>query len=406
MQLRTKILAFADWYLPGCKGGGSVSAIANLIELLGAQWSFHVVTRDRDLADPSPYRGVSADRWVPVGKAQVFYTADLSFRNLRRRIREVEPEILYLNSFFSRLSIKTLLLCRLGLLPPTAVLLAPRGEFLAGALQAKSLRKRIYTGLARWTGLCRHLLWQASSIQEREQICRMFPRDVGPSGHRVHVARDVPGTNISQMQLLPARPEKQLRAARLIFLSRISRNKNLSFALDVLTGLKGSVALDIYGPVGDPAYWNKCSERAAAMPPNVVVRYCGVVPHHSVHRLLTRYDFLVLPSAGENFGHAILEALAAGCPVVTSDQTPWCGLEASGAGWELPLNDRQRWQAVLQSCIEMGPETYAVLSEQARRYASAWICSTPFGKEHLWLFREAMASKPPWSASEQPIQTL
>jgi glycosyltransferase involved in cell wall biosynthesis len=38
------------------------------------------------------------------------------------------------------------------------------------------------------------------------------------------------------------------------------------------------------------------------------------------------YDFFVLPTIGENFGYVFLEALAAGCPLITSDRTPWTTL--------------------------------------------------------------------------------
>ena len=46
-----KIFAFADWYLPGRKGGGAVTALANLVELLGDEFDFYVFTRDRDSQD-------------------------------------------------------------------------------------------------------------------------------------------------------------------------------------------------------------------------------------------------------------------------------------------------------------------------------------------------------------------
>ena len=43
---------------------------------------------------------------------------------------------------------------------------------------------------------------------------------------------------------------------------------------------------------------------------------------------LGRSDLFLLPTGGENFGHAIFEALACGVPALISDQTPWRGLAA------------------------------------------------------------------------------
>jgi hypothetical protein len=79
-----RVLALADWYLPGCKGGGSVSAISSLIELLGDEFQFYVLTRNRDSTEARSYADIEFDQWVPVGKAKTLYTARLSFRSNRR----------------------------------------------------------------------------------------------------------------------------------------------------------------------------------------------------------------------------------------------------------------------------------------------------------------------------------
>ena len=51
---------------------------------------------------------------------------------------------------------------------------------------------------------------------------------------------------------------------------------------------------------------------------------------------------LILPTRGENFGHAIVEMLAASRPVLISDKTPWIDLESLGAGYSIPLN-KELW---------------------------------------------------------------
>jgi len=386
----SRILVFADWYLPGCKGGGSVSAISNLIELLGDEFHFYVFTRNRDNTEDQPYADVGFDQWVTVGKAKIFYASELSIRTIRQRIREVEPHIIYLNSFFSRLTMKTLLLRKCGLLPSSAVVLAPRGELSPGALELKSFRKWLYRKLAFPLGLYRNLVWQASSAHERETIqSSSIP---GSSGGQdtILIAPDVPNSDVLSRAYSPQRPKKESGSARFVFLSRISRIKNLEFALELLGSAQGDIELDIYGPIGDPAYWEQCQERIRRLPDGVRVHYKGAVSPDQVIQIFSKYHFQILPTLGENFGYVILEAFAGGCPVLISDQTPWRDLSKVGAGWDLALNDRERWLEAIQSCVEMDQARYELFSQRARSYFEEWMSATPYRLRAVELFQKAL----------------
>src|SRR4051812_13590187 len=101
---------------------------------------------------------------------------------------------------------------------------------------------------------------------------------------------------------------------------------------------------------------------------NIDFKYCGVVEHAGVHETLLGQEVLLLPSYGENFGHAILEALLAGCPVIISDQTPWKGLEASGVGADLPIEDIGRFEAALQKFMDMDDDEYQRWSKRAKEF--------------------------------------
>jgi glycosyltransferase involved in cell wall biosynthesis len=386
-----KILVLADWYLPGRKAGGSVSAIVNLIELLGDEFSFYVITGDHDLGEKTAYAGVRTDRWLPVGKASVLYTSDFSFSKLRRHIVDVAPNVIYLNSFFSRLTRRTLLLRQLGFLPVSAVVLAPRGEFSPGALSLKRLRKWLYQRVTMRTGLYRNLIWQASSDLERQQITAAGIANSTRNRGCLTVTADVPSPHLLKLPVELRRPEKRPGAVRLIFLSRISRMKNLHFALESLAAIRGDVVFDIVGPVEDATYWSACQEQIRVLPKNIVVRWTGPVRHEHVSRAFFQHQFLLLPTLGENFGYVIVEALAAGCPVLISDQTPWRDLRPAGAGWDLPLGRPDLWQNALQECVAMDDESYQRMSQRARSFAEKWCTSSFFHRDSANLFRSALS---------------
>lgn len=385
-----KILILADWYLPGSKAGGPVSAISNLIELVGDEFRFHVITRDRDLTEKSAYPGVRTDHWLPVGKASVLYTSDFSFSNLRRHILDIDPNVIYLNSFFSRLTRRILLLRRLGLLPASAVVLAPRGEFSPGALSLKRLRKWLYQRVTMRTGLYRDLTWEASSDLEKQQITAAGIANGTRNRGCIVVTPHVPSPHLLEFPLELQRPEKRSGAVRLIFLSRISRKKNLHFALKSLAAIRGHVEFEIVGPVEDAGYWAACQEEIRTLPRNIVVSSTGPVRHEHVSRAFFRHHFLLLPTLGENFGYAILEALAAGCPVFISDQTPWRDLRSAGVGWDLPLGRSDLWQDALQECVAMDDKIYQPMSQRARCVAEKWCTSSFFHRDSANLFRSAL----------------
>jgi glycosyltransferase involved in cell wall biosynthesis len=388
--VKPKILVLADWYAPGFKAGGLITALSNLADSIGNVFELYIFTRDRDLTDKRPYPQVRSMEWLSVGSARVMYTSDLSLRHLRERIFEVMPDIIYLNSFFSLLVIKTLFLRKLGMLPGSAVVLAPRGEFSPGAMKIKLLKKTAFTNFALRAGLYRNLIWQATSDLEAENIAQVL-QSAGERGPLIHVASDLPSRDWLRATQQPLKESKRA-GGRFLFVSRISRKKNLLFALDTLANLRGHVEFDIFGPIDDQSYWKDCWLRMKSLPSHVVVRYKGPIPRENIQRTAQSYDFLLLPTQGENFGYIILEAMAAGCPVILSDRTPWKDLSDRGLGWTLPLEDRTLWIRVLQQCIDLEPEIYAAMSYKTREFVESWAKSAHQSNQTTALFNLALRS--------------
>ena len=405
----TRILCVTDWYLPAYKAGGPVRSVSNLISTLaGAEFEFYVLTRDRDLGESSPYADVPLEAWTTRGQARVLYTADHSLSNFRRHINEVKPDIIYLNSFFSTFARKVLLLRRLHLIGSSVVVVAPRGELSPGALQLKSPKKKFYIKVAAAIGLCRNLLWHATAELEKKEIASLLSEYHLEKGSgeeisgRIHVASNIPGggSDVASKRSV----EKKAGHVSFLFISRISPKKNLAYALELLASVRGDVSFDICGPVDDPAYWRICEAAMARLPANVQVHYLGPIPHHEVQQKFSQHHFFLFPTLSENFGHAIAEALSAGCPVVISDATPWRDLERKNVGWDLPLEDRDLWLRVLQQCIDFDDEAYRVMSAASESYFREWARSPSIIQENVELFRHAVAqsSRKPGLQHESP----
>lgn len=361
------MLTLVGTYLPGYKSGGPIRSIASLVGALGDEFRFKVVTRDRDFGDDVPYPGVVPDKWSMVGKGEVKYlnTKALSFRSLRQLLRHERFDVLYINSAFSvNFALKQLILRRLRLIQNTPVVVAPRGQFAAEALKLKRVKKLLFLALAKVGGLYDDVLWHATSAHEVGDIRRIIG-----SPARIVLA-EVPRAGLESAGHRKADAStKGPGTLKVVFLGRIARMKNLDLALSCLAPLRGSVSFDICGPVDDRQYWDECQALMARMPTNIAVRYLGPVPYDELLTKLREYDLFFLPTRGENYGHAIVDALCAGLPVLISDATPWRGLHERGCGWDLSLSDPAAFTTVLQYCLELNESKYAEMSHRALEYA-------------------------------------
>jgi len=385
MAERPTILVFTRWYLPGHRAGGPVQSLSNFIDRFGKEFAIRVITMDRDLGDTHSYTGVDLLGWNPVGNASVKYCLrkNITLLNLRRQIRSLAPDVIYLNSFFDPLFTQRLLLLRrIGAIPAIPIVLAPRGEFSLGALGIKRWRKLIYLAVTKSAGMYRRILWQASTPQEAKDIRRAF-------------ASVSPKTIIVAKNLAPSTlPTKSVSCSHhagtplhLCFLSRISRMKNLDFALSCLREVRSNVSFTIYGPIEDIAYWEECQHRIAMLPINITIEYGGELAHQDVTETLRKHDLFFLPTRGENYGHVVLEALTAGLPVLLSDQTPWLDLERHGVGWAFPLSDIKVFSTTIDLVASLPTNELLTAKRKAMDFAATQIEDSDTIEANRQLFR-------------------
>lgn len=391
-QSRLVVLTFVDYYLPGNKAGGPIRALANLVTALRNEVFFRIVTRDRDLGDTIPYGKTPIGRWHAEGLAEVYYVppAKLGIRTFYRLLKNERYDAIYLNSFFSRISMRVLVLRRLGLVPPKPVVLAPRGELSPGAMGIRRRSKRFYIAFASRFGLADGVTWQASTNLERDHIVAMWNSRKTAAPLPVVVARELHSG--SQCVRGFSRNRKVAGAINIVYVSRISPMKNLLGALRILSSVTAPVTFSIYGPAEDSQYWRACQSAAAALPPNVRVRYCGALAHADVRSVLRDADLFFLPTLGENYGHVIVEALAAGCPVLISTATPWRHLAEAGVGWDIALEDNDGFRHAIEAVAAMDKEEHSAFRARAEEYAAAIADDRVAGEENRALFRGLVGS--------------
>lgn len=391
-QPKPKILVFCDYYLPGYKSGGGMRTIVNMIDRLNDRFDFWVVTRDHDgKLDRRSYKNVSINSWNSIRHAKVFYLSkeNIKISKLRELILFVKPETIYFNSYFATLTIYVLLLRRFKLIPNLNMIVAPCGELSDGGLSLNAAKKKSFTRFAKLSKIYQKVIWKASSVLEKNEIERIKDK-----GGKIFIVPDLsPKTILPDFDQI-SKPRKISGKARLIFLSRFMRKKNFRWLLEHLSGVEGDLEIDIFGPLEDENYWEECRQMIKTLPPNLQIAYKGSIPNEEVGETLLNYQFFILPTLGENFGHVFIEALAAGCPLIISDRTPWSDLKEKEIGWDLPLEKPEKWLEVLNYCINLDDVSYSKLSSQARNFACQWLSAAAVEEDTLEVLRYSLSKAP------------
>lgn len=352
--MKTKILILCDFYLPSVRAGGPVRSISAIVESLKNNFDITIVTRNYDIGMKTPF---NEQELKHDGYQVLYFSNDKLMSGVRNTLVSTQFDIIYFNSFVApQMTIFTLLYLFFKRKP--RLIISPRGELGKGALLIKPKRKKIYIALFKKLFL-KSVEFLASSDSEKNEIQYFFGQKA-----TVTVMPNLT-SHVKSGAVVNLKKENEIS---IVFLSRISRKKNLLGAIEILKNVKGCVHFDVIGPVEDQPYWDECQFVMKQLPENIHVNYRGLCDPDRVIETLKPYDLFFLPSWNENYGHVIVESLAAGCPVLLSDQTPWHDLVNHEAGWEFSLNEPEKFAKEIDRLILMSHLEFSTYKNAASQY--------------------------------------
>jgi len=209
--------------------------------------------------------------------------------------------------------------------------ISPRGMLEQDAVAIRRFRKVIAFSLIERRNLRFAAALHATSDTEVSTLerRRLGPTVfLAPNGVNLEpVARAESETILRTLGLTP-------RDRFILFLGRIHPIKRLDLLAGAARLLRArDVKIVIAGP-------DERGHRASLEPlfaaSGLSTRWIGSVDEQQKRALLGAAKALVLCSDSESFGLAVLEAMAAGVPVVTTDTLPWQELAAEHAGYHVP----------------------------------------------------------------------
>lgn len=213
-------------------------------------------------------------------------------------------------------------------------LLRPCGMLERWSLSRKAWRKRVYAAL-----LERRTLQGAAALHFTADAERVRSETFGSRAPACVVPLGLPRTAYEALPPPGAfrRRLPELAGKRLVlFLGRLHDKKQpdlLLRAFDKLARDFPDAALVLAGP-GDARYVGRLRSEARRLGLEKRVVFPGLLQGRAVQEALVDADLFVLPSLQENFGLAVAEAMAAGCPVVV---TPEVALAPEIEKWEAGL---------------------------------------------------------------------
>ena len=354
-----KIAIFYSGYLPGEKYGGPVTSIYNFTELLGDDHELFIICSNHDLNEQSPYHGI-ASGWNSVGKAKVLYLSDSDYgkQKFSEVLNEIKPDLIYASSIFS--ATQTYPLFDLAKTKAIPMLLAPRGELNNNALSIKKAKKMAYLLLLKVQKKLLPIYFQATSEEEKLNIIQ----NLGVDENRVYLLPNVPA-----LPKHKGRIEKIKGKLNVCFVGRIVENKNLLIALKAVLSAKSYIVFDIFGPIEDKAYFEKCQNVIKSTPENIIITYKGIIPSSKMGSIYPNYDCMISPTKFENYGQAIVEAMLHDVPVIISKgTTPWDDINNNNSGYIVPIDDIDEYTKRIEALADMDTIQYRAQIERLRDY--------------------------------------
>ena len=377
-----KVLILAEHFAPAYKAGGIVRCLENMVVLLQDHYRFFILTSNNNLDKSELLQGVTHDTWTTFAESsRVFYASRKAQRveTIKQALETIQPDVVYINGLYSVFfTLLPLWLSQTSRFKPLVVL-APWGMLHSGCLCIKPVKKKIYFGLFKFLGLSKYVQWHATNLQERNDILRMFGRHVN-----VTIANALPACMPTSLHTL----KKTDNVLRLVTISLVAHKKGHLRVIKALKELQGEIEAEyhIYGPIKDADFWQSCVQQIDSIQSSIKIVYHGFLNPTNVFPVIREHHVFVLHSDGENFCQSIYEALAAGRPVITSDQTPWNELQKEKAGWNVRLNDFSSLKDSIREAYSMKQTEYNTFCEGAQEKAKRFAIGCNMKKQYEQLF--------------------
>jgi glycosyltransferase involved in cell wall biosynthesis len=368
--------------------GGPSRALADIeralaargIEVTTATTNGDGDTRTLPLPCGVPIATACATRWY-FSRSTVFYSVSAGLgRWLKDNIEAFD--VVHAHALFSFAPVAAAFLARRASVP---YVLRPLGVLAPyGMTQRHPFLKKVS-----FTLIERRLIESASAVHFTSSAEQAEAEALGLKCKGIVIPL---GINLNGMATGEVLPKKPSDALNLLFLSRIDPKKNLEGvlqALQLVLAKKLDVTLSIAGN-GHAQYIKSLQLLARDLAIDSHVNWLGYVEGQRKSDVLAAASAFVLPSYSENFGIAVVEALAAGLPCLVSRGVAiWSEIDKAGAGVVVSTAPREIAAGIEK--ILSNKRGISEMSVAARSLASSAFSMDAMGARLEDLYRDILA---------------
>jgi glycosyltransferase involved in cell wall biosynthesis len=375
--------------------GGPTTALFGMVRALRALGiEVEVATTDADISGNLP---VPIGRKIVEQNVPIYYFRCPTLRKygcspaltrwLRAHIREYN--LVHIHDVFAHPTLPAAASARKAAVP---YIIRPCGQLDPWSLRKNSFLKRTFLALAGQRILQHAAAIHATSEPEKasiEQLGINVPVVTIPLGIEA-----LPESDSSLKGLFRERHPELGDRKVILFLSRIDPKKGLDLLLTALQKIeekRDDFVLVLVGS-GAPSFEGQVRSSVIDLGLDGLVIFAGFLDGQMKQAALYDADLFVLPSYDENFGIAVVEAMAMGLPVLISDQV---GIHRDVQEYEAGLVTRCNAGEIAEALSTLLDDESLRhrMGENGRRLVQEKFTWSQVGHELLKLYRSILASK-------------
>lgn len=354
-----RILHVMPHYYPAVRYGGPIRSVQGLAAATAAMGhDVHVYTTNVDgpgvsnvpLGAPVDLDGVKV-WYFPAGLGRRIFRSPAMERAIDNTIAQFD--VVHIHYIWVWTSVQAAAAARRYRVP---YIIAPRGMLVADLIARKSTwPKRIWLSL-----FARRDVEEAAAVHVTAESEAQDVRQLGLKPRRIDIVEngiDLPAVAAPGIDGTPS-ASTQGTAPYVLFLGRINWKKGLDRLIKALERVEG-LDLVIAG-YDDDGYRRTIEQQIAQAGLERHVRFVGPVEGEAKWDLIRGALCLALTSYHENFGIAVVEAMAAGCPVIVSEEVGLSGTVRSAACGIVCSGEPQDTSAALKQLLASNEQRLAM----------------------------------------------